>query len=167
MKNIITFISIAICLIFTSCLSKTSDKNRNLYRSAVEVLYFYEDEHEDSLIVGLRMINKETHYWGNGESEDYLYMGIENPDYAGNPCKYNLLLDEEETSLLRAFLDSCMMSPLQSNEIWEVKMKSGVIFSCDRTDKSLYFDCNQGTLIVLQITPQRLKEILDKIKESE
>ncbi len=167
MRSIIYFISFVTCFSLSSCILNTDSENCGVHKVSFEMLYYYEDEHEDSLVCGLAVINKEIHRLDNGRSELYLHMGIDDQDYAGILHRQDIHLDEEEIVLLHAFLDSCIMKELSSSEYWEVKIKSGAGFSYSHTDKYVVFDGNQGFLIVLKITPQRLKEVLTKVMEDE
>lgn len=164
----IRFVFILIFFVVTSCTSdnnKVSCVDKGLYRVSVENLYDYYDEHDDSLVCGLSVINKETHYFGDNQHDVYLYMGIEDPNFhTGEPIRREFYFTKDETNRLSVFLDSCLVRIVPNGQYWEVKFNSNLAFSYCERDKYVNFWCNQGHLLFLQITPQKLKEILVKAK---
>ena len=180
MREILAFVSFLVGLTFISCSSKIEGKDCGVYKVSSEMVYYYEDERhdmivageyyerDDSLVCGLSAINKEKHYYENGECALVLCLLIEDPDiYTDVPFQQRIYLNEDEISKLNVFLDSCLSNNVTGYEHWEFKMKSGVIFSYKNSHRWVNFWCGQGHCLDLQITPQRLKEVLTKVMEDE
>ncbi len=171
LKGIMQFACFLICLVATSCTmknNKLSCMDNGVHRVAYEVLYDYYDEHDDSLVCGLAVITKDTHYFDDNQSEIYLYMGIEDPNiHTGEPIRREIYLSKDEMKRLDVFLDSCLTRNLPDGQCWEVKINPNTAFSYKNRDKYVNFWCNQGHLLFLQITPKRLKEVLAKAIDEE
>lgn len=180
MRKIITFISFVVGLTFISCSFKREGRDCSVYKVSSEMIYYYEDERhdmivddeyyegDDSLVCGLSAINKEIHHYENGKCNLFLCLLVEDPDiYAEAPFQHRIYLDEDEISQLDVFLDSCLSENVSDYEHWEIKMKSGVILSYHRSNKWVNFWWGQGHGLDLQITPQRMKEVLTKAMKDE
>lgn len=165
------FLMLLVCVMFLSCTNdktKVSCTSNGVYRFSSETLYYYEDEHDDSLVCGLSVINKEIRYSGDNQREVYLYMGIEDPNfYTGERVRREVYLTKDEMNRLDVFLDSCLTRKIPDGQRWEVKMNSEVVFLFCKYDRYVVFGCNQGHLLELRITPTRLKEVLEKAKEDD
>lgn len=170
MKMFLYFIIICCAFTISCCSGSSSTRNGDvlLYRVSWENVYDCYDEREDTLLYGLTFINKEIHHYTNGEKSSFLQFLIEDPDeVTGKSYQRSVNLDEEEILQFGIFLDSCLNRNLQDESYWEMRLKSGSIFYYDTRQKSIVYWCNQGNNTGLQITPQRLKEVLTKVMEDE
>ena len=163
----------SICLLslfsftFLCCTNKSLKGNRDIdmYNVYNKCVYDWSKEHEDTLLVGLSFINKETRCYSNGDTTKWLKFSLVCPDV---PSKQRCLyLNEKEMSELEVFLDSCLTLQKEDEFCWEMRLNSGALLSYDRTDESIFFWSEQVHYLYLQITPKRLKEVLEKAKEDD
>ena len=159
MKMFLYFIIICCAFTISCCSGSSSTRNGDvlLYRVSWEHVYDCYDEREDTLLYGLTFMNKEIHHYTNGDPDEV----------TGKSYQRSVNLDEEEILQFGIFLDSCLNRNLQDESYWEMRLKSGSIFYYDKRQKSIVYWCNQGNNTGLQITPQRLKEVLTKVMEDE
>jgi hypothetical protein len=76
-------------------------------------------------------------------------------------------LNEKEISDVDVFLDSCLTLREEDDFYKEMRLSSGVLLYYDMTDNSIGFWSEQVQYLDLQITPKRLKEVLEKAKEDD
>lgn len=171
MKSFLYIITLVVCSFVSSCSSNDSSTKKEdveLYRVSWENVYDCYDEREDTLLYGLSYMYKVIRRYSDGKQSFLLELLIEDPDLiTGNPYVRCIYLDVEEISKLNAFLDSCLSEPQKRNERWELRLKSDATLSYDEYNKTIVFWCNQGHKVGLQITPQRMKEVLTKVMEDE
>ena len=171
MKSFLYIITLVFCsLVLSCCFNSSSTRNEDvkLYRVSWENVYDCYEEREDTLLYGLSYIHKVVRRYSDGEKNVLLKLLIEDPDLiTGSPYVRCIYLDAEEISKFGAFLDSCCSEPQKRNESWELQLKSDATFSYDKYNKTIVLWCNQGHKVGLQITPQRMKEVLAKAIEDE
>lgn len=151
---------------FTIISCGTGSKDNCVYRVSCESLYDYDSEHDDTLLVGMSGINKETFMYGDGTISVRLKMYLFDYDSYNEKVVYRaIVVPEEKFSELEAFLDSCLMKPLVNDgERWEVSVGNGVTLSYQRYHCSVMACFSPESLADLRITPKRLKEILVRAK---
>jgi hypothetical protein len=159
------FIVFIVCFI-SGCMLKNNDKHTSetiLTKASYELLYYYGNEHTDSLVCGLSAINKVVRTYADDTKETFLRMIIYCGTNGENKDVRGIILDYEEIINLESFVDSCM-TDMADNEVWELKLKSGSYLGYEQNDGEIYFGYDPGFCFNLQITPKRLKEILVKAK---
>ena len=137
-------------------------------KATYEVLYNYSDEHDDSLICGLSTINKVKRQYSDNTSKIFLHMAIlcPYPDVKMENAR-GLYLDSEEISNLEAFVDSCLTGSLVGISRWELHLESSAYFEYNQSLNEIFYGFSPGYCLGLQITPQRLKEVLTRVMEDE
>ena len=146
----------------------TTQKTNSVYRVSCDFLYDYYDSHDDTLLVGLSSVNKETLSYGDGTKAVRLIFFLYDHDSYNDKTIYRCVeISEGYIPALEIFLDSCITKPLlKDTDTWEVSVGNNVTLSYQNYLWSLTASFGTGSLVDLRISPKRLKEILNKAKEN-
>lgn len=168
---------------FNSCKSSgKSDKKLEAHKVSYKMLYDYYDRHDDkiyldsiqfdnsyydTLVVGLKKIVKEISIYKDGTSDYCLNFVIVAPQFTEPFHTRKLKINENEANQLGDFLDSCIYSPLVSDdERWRVQIRDEAYFMYDPLGEILDLNFPPNDILIdLQISLRDLKEILEKAQE--
>lgn len=187
MKHFLFLIQFAmlISIVINSCTSpNTNDKEKDVHKVTCKSLYNYydyphsnHDDHiynddngvcDDTLLVGLLSISKETCIYKDGTSDYSLRLRIIDPNLRNGSVKMRTVtLKEDKLGKIEEFLDSCISgSNLSDNEERIITIDDDTYFSYDSGEKNLdvcFLSESRG--LDLLITLEKLKEIVEKAKK--
>lgn len=164
MKRILYLIP-AIMLVnisFYSCTSyNNSDRYSEVYKVISECLYDYYSYNDDSLVVGISSIFKDTYIYQDGSTSYRLRFTIEGyKDGTDSKC---LTLNPNEVKRVDVFLDSCNNGNLASDyESWEIKVQDSVYLEYNSYNKTVHVSYHPNYYSDLRIRPTLLKNIINK-----
>ena len=147
-----------------SCISyDNSEKYSEAHKIIYERLYDYYSYHDDSLVVGISTIYKDTYIYQDGSTNYRLRFTIEGyKDDIDSGYKY-LTLNPDEVKRVDVFLDSCIHGNLASDyESWEIKVQDSVFLEYNSYNKTIDVSFHPYYYSDLRITPILLKEIINK-----
>lgn len=174
-------LAILICITVISCTSpNTNDNEKEVHKVVYEELYDYYDnphpndiinddnvEYDDTFEGGLESISKDTYLYKDRTSVYCLGFRILDADWEDTGKMSYLRIKDKDLYRIEEFLDSCIYgSKLSDDEEWRVKINDDTYFSYYSGQKTVnVFFVSETVQIDLLITPEKLKEVIEKAKK--
>lgn len=134
-----------------------------VFREGVYDCYNYRD---DTLLCGLSYVYKETNVYSNGDTVMWLRLLLEDTGrWQDRLFQTFVSLNEKEISDMEVFVDSCLTSQKEDGSYWQMRLNSGAFFYYDSKKKSIVYCSEKSGYLNLQISPERLRDVLDKVSK--
>ena len=122
MNRVFCFVSITLfAFMMISC--EAGSRDNHVYKVSCVSLYDYYEEHDDTLLVGISGVNKETCFFYDGTKSVRLIMNLlDYDDYNEKTIFRSIEISEEQIPALEVFLDSCITKPLSNSFKTELRL---------------------------------------------